>query len=350
MLVFTNRVVDASANDESAFSARFAPGSDVLGMATVTRRRAKRGADWTLTDVRSAVSDADALTALAAVFAGAQPVLVHLHGNSMPPPACFERCARFEELFGVAVVAFSWPSEGLKPTGKRAAVRAGKPPAERVDVQSLADITFGNRDQSAARGVISRYRQSLRNGADSAQALARFLALVGKASRRARAVQPFSIAAHSLGAFCLEALFDRKLEAAIPKARNVALLAACVRKQGHDDWVARLPRSGQLVITTNVSDWVLLGAMLSEFPPEEKLGGAYPVGTLVGSARYVDFARRRPGAHEYFIVERGEKMDKDLREVFGRVFASGDDIPKGSDPCDAYRGCCDAALHVCDVG
>ena len=50
MLVFTNRVVDASATDESAFSARFAPKQDVLGIAQVPRRpRARKGARWSLT-------------------------------------------------------------------------------------------------------------------------------------------------------------------------------------------------------------------------------------------------------------------------------------------------------------
>ena len=85
VLVFTNRTVLAGHDDESAFTAKFVPGSDTLGMAEVTRNGT---AHWSLANVTPAVDDAAAEAALVQVFEGQRPVLVHLHGNSMAPGAC----------------------------------------------------------------------------------------------------------------------------------------------------------------------------------------------------------------------------------------------------------------------
>ena len=130
MLVFTNRIVLSGHADESAFSAKFVPGSDALAMADVTRAGSPH---WSLTNVTPAVSDAAAEAALVTVFEGDRPVLVHLHGNSMAPGQCFERCARFEEVFDVAVVGFSWPSEGLLPSGNHRKGVTGARAEPRID-------------------------------------------------------------------------------------------------------------------------------------------------------------------------------------------------------------------------
>jgi hypothetical protein len=347
--MFTNRVVLPSATDESAFTLRFKPNSDVFGMARVVRARRRRRPNWSLHDVTAAVTESAARDALVEVFEGDKPVLVHLHGNSMTPALCFERCTRFEELYGVAVVGFSWPSEGRLATGKRsAAALAASAKEERR--MTLADVTPTNRATvSGIFDVMERYRQSKANGQRSAGAIARFLRLVGVAHAAARAAHPFSIAAHSLGAHCLQMVIEAGLGSDLPEARNIALLAPCVPNWRHARWVARLPRSGGLVITTNVSDMVLLGALISD--REGKLGASYALEGLVDDpdTRYVDSTRRRPWQHEYFIAERGEKLAKDLRDVFQRFFSSGDDIPPRTNPCDVYRGCCDGVPRVCDV-
>ena len=350
MLVFTNRVVDASVSDESAFSAEFAPGRDVLGMAQVARRRPRSRQRWSLTDVHAAVSDGDARAALAQVFDGDRPILLHLHGNGMPPAACFERCARFEELFGVAVIGFSWPSEGRMPSGGRLASLAGL--AEEEDRWTLASVTGANYATSArSLGVIDRYLRSKENAKGSVDAIARFFQLVGEANAQAGSPQLFSIAAHSLGVFCLQMVVEAGLGWRLPEARNLALLAACVPNEDHAEWVSGLRRSGGLMVTTNLSDLVLLGAFWAD-RFEAKLGASNPVPPLVDApeSRYVDFARRAPFQHEYFIAERGKKLDTDVLDMFTRVFRSGDDIPVGSDPCDVYDGCCDGIPQVCDMG
>jgi hypothetical protein len=346
MLVFTNRTVLSGHADESAFSAKFVPGSDALAMADVTRAGSPH---WSLTNVTPAVSDAAAEAALVTVFEGDRPVLVHLHGNSMTPGQCFERCARFEEVFGVAVVGFSWPSEGLLPSGKhRKGVTGAR--AEAEDRWTLASVTSTNFDArtGGVADVIARYRQSKRNGKSAVAALARFLVRVGNAHACARTPQPFSIAAHSLGVHCLQMLLEAGLGPRLPKARNIALLAGCVPHRNHARWISKLPRSDALIVTTDISDLVLLGALWAD-KFQAKVGASVPVPPLVvdPKTRYVDFSRRSFGKPEYFIAEQDKTLDPDLLAVFKRVFASADDIPAGDDPCAVYRGCCDAGPLVC---
>jgi len=346
MLVFTNRTVLSGPGDESALTTKFVPGSDTLAMADVSRAGPSH---WSLPNVTPAVTDAAAEAALVEVFEGDRPVLVHLHGNNMTPAQCFERCARFEEVFGVAVVGFSWPSEGRLPSGRRRGGVTGER-AEAEDRLTLAAVTSTNFDaRSGGIGdVIARYRQAKRNGKASVAAIARFMERVGQAHAVARSARPFTVAAHSLGVHCLQMLLEAGLGHRLPQARNVALLAACVPDRNHARWIAKLPRSDALIVTTNISDWVLLGALWAD-KFQAKLGASVPVPPLVTApkTRYVDFSRRSFGEHEYFIAEQGSALDPDLLDVLGRVFRSGDDIATGQNPCEVYRLCCDGAPLVC---
>ena len=134
----------------------------------------------------------------------------------------------------------------------------------------------------------------------------------------------------------------------MPVARNIALLSPCVPQGKHEKWIAKLPRSDGLMITTNISDWVLLGALWAD-KFQAKLGASVPVPPLVvgPNTRYVDFSRRSFGEHEYFVAEQGAILDADLLAVLRRFFCSADDIPAGSDPCHAYHRCCDDGELVC---
>jgi len=143
-------------------------------------------------------------------------------------------------------------------------------------------------------------------------------------------------------AFTLQMLLEAGLGARLPVARNIALLAPCVPKRQHEKWIPKLPRSDGLMVTTNISVWVLLGALWAD-KFQAKLGAAVPVLPLVADpkTRYVEFSRRSFGEHEYFIAEQGATLDADLLDVLKRFFRSADDIPGGSDPCNVYRRCCD---------
>jgi len=176
MLVFTNRTVRAGHGDESAFTAEFVPGSDTLGMAEVARNGP---AHWSLAGVTPTVSDAAAEAALAQVFEGSRPVLVHIHGNSTAPAPCFEQCARFEEIFDVPVVGFSWPSEGRLSSGKhRKGVTGARAEAEDRWTTAAVDSSNFDAKSGAIADVIARYRHSKRNGKSSESNGCRVEALV----------------------------------------------------------------------------------------------------------------------------------------------------------------------------
>lgn len=350
MLTFTNRKVDDGLTNESAFTLRFMPGSDALGFAKASRSAAPGGKHWMLADVTATASDALALAALQPLFQGAKPVLVFVHGNNTSPAQCFERCTRLQEIYDVEVVGFSWPSEGFSPAGKHRRGVSGDR-ADQEDRWTLASVTAANVAMPEAQDVIARYKQAKTNGENSIVALARFLRLVGEAQQQAANQQPFSIAAHSLGAYCLEKMVDlRGVRKVLPVARNIALLAACVRNKNHPSWIAKLPRNGQLIITFNISDLVLLGALYAD-GFQAKLGATTPAPPLLpsGKARYVDFLRQAPLAHEYFVAEQGHTIPAPVRDVFQRIFESKDDIPKGQNPCKVYKGCCDSAVLVCEM-
>ena len=112
MLIFTNRETQA-ATDPSAFTRKFQPGSEALSSAQVLRN----GSGFDLGELRPDLKDDDAMQLLVPVFQGPKPVLVYLHGNNNAPAACFERCARLAEIYGVEVIGFSWPSEGYLSSG-----------------------------------------------------------------------------------------------------------------------------------------------------------------------------------------------------------------------------------------
>jgi hypothetical protein len=329
MLILTNREVDASQVDESAFLPRFKPGADRIGFAAVAR--ATRGPHWVLSQVTAGASDAVVLAALTAVFAGRRPVLVHVHGNNMTPAECFERCTRLQEIYK------GRPSKRLSARQRRL-----------EDEWTLEDVTPANYFLASIRGVIKRYRQAKRNGTDSAAALARFFGLLAQA-RAAAGSPPHSVAAHSLCAHCLmEMLAYRGAAATLSTATNIAMLAACVPTDGHARWLSRLTLSGLLLIAYNVTDPVLLGAWYAD-RFDEKLG-VKPMPPLVSSkARYVDFKVQAPFDHEYFVAETGYSVAPRVRRVMARVFGSQPDIQGKEDPCDIYRGCCDPQRLVCGM-
>jgi hypothetical protein len=112
MWIFTNREVDVGT---ASFTRRFQPGADTLGVARVTRTA---GGALAVDDVQVDLGDDAMVQLLVPLFHGGRPVLVYLHGNDNPPAACFERCARLEEVYGLEVIGFSWPSEGFSSSGE----------------------------------------------------------------------------------------------------------------------------------------------------------------------------------------------------------------------------------------
>jgi hypothetical protein len=345
MLIFTNRVIDNGA-DESAFSRRFDPGATTLGFAAASRAGAGH---WSLAGVQRQCADDVALAELVTLFQGPKPVLVYLHGNNNTPAACFERCTRLAEIYGVEVLGFSWTSEGFQPSGEDLfGIHAGAPAGDR-DETSLKAVTASNRTEGPIQRRIRRYHQAKTNAQDSIDALARFLRLAATARLYADQ-RPMTIAAHSLGALLLQYTLDvASATESLGVAHNIALLAACTRAAGHREWLGKMHPKGQVFVTFNQADSVLFGASIAD-SGQTKLG-AEPGGELLASpgVRYVNFRHAAVGfgGHGYFVADAGDNVPKRPRKLFQRIFASGRDLEPGEAQRVVYVGGCDAGLLTC---
>lgn len=343
MLVFTNRTI-GSGNTDSAFGSAFTPGATRLGFATVTPTA--KGKSWKLADIQPEADDAAILGALQPLFSGKRPVLVYLHGNNNTPASCFTRCAVLESMYGLEVVGFSWASEGYLPDGTELAGAENDNPG---DEQELRKVTAENRTDGAIQKKARRYRQAKNNAQDSVDALARFLRLLGIARLQANA-QPYSLVVHSLGGHFLQYTLD--IEAAteaLGTAHNVALVAPCVRASGHRDWLGKIRPKGQVFVTYNNGDSVLLGAFFVD-GRQTKLG-ADPGPELLQSdtVRYVCFSNSKVGlgGHAYFVYD---KLPKITVKLFSRIFGSERDIRPDEYPRQVYAIGCDEDGLTCYVG
>ena len=338
MLIFTNRALQDKA-DETAFGTRFDPGSERIGFAQVQGN----AGTWQVSDVHADASEADAIVALMSAFAGARPVLVYLHGNNNTPASCFERCARFDSLYDVEMVGFSWASEGFLPDGSSG---VGTRADSSGNEANLSFVIPQNRTTSRIQDIIGRYKQAKLNAELSIDALARFFRVLGSA-RLAADHQPFSLAVHSLGAHFLRSTLDvAGNDDALMTAHNVALLAACTRAAGHREWLQKLASEGQIFVTYNNADTVLAGAQIAD-GGEVKLG-ANPGGDLLDSEamRYIDFTGSSTDllGHDYFV---DGAMSTKKKRVLKRIFSSERDIQGSELPRNVYPVGCDERTLTC---
>ncbi len=348
MLIFTNRVIDSAATGPATFSRRFLPDDAALGAASVARA----GKGFAVTQVAAPLSDDDVLQRLVPLFAGPRPLLLYLHGNNNTPAACFERCARLEEIYGVEVIGLSWPSEGFTPVGDEPAVSAAAATAadDVGDEDNLASVKEKNRGDSAIQRKIRRYHQAKRNAQDSADALARLLRLLATARLYANA-QPISLAAHSLGGHYLQhSLGLPGVTDSLAAQHNIVLLAPCCRSEGHGTWLPRLRPRSRTYVTFNRKDVVLFGAYIAD-RNELKLGADPGVLVSSPSLRYIDFTGGVVGAggHGYFVREQGSDMPKWPNRLFGRLFSSNLDLNPNEPPRKVYVQGCRADGLVCSM-
>lgn len=346
MLVFTNRIVQAGAADASAFTGAFTPQATALSFAEVARA----GAGWALSEVERDAGDDTLVATLVDRFRGDRPVLVYLHGNNNTPPDCFERCMRLADIYGVEVIGFSWPSEGLLSSGD------DLPGLDHTEADLAEGETNlrGIDERSPNEGAIARkkrrYRQAKVNAQESVEALARLLRLLATARLYANG-RKMSLAAHSLGAHLLQYTLDQDGAAeSLGAASNIALLAACVRAAGHRDWAARLRPTQQLFITFNRGDSVLYAARIVD-SNQIKLGSDPGAERLVApNVRYIDFtgaAAGNLGGHGYFVAADAGKLPKRTRKLFGRIFGAERDLREGEAPRRVYPAGCDADGLTC---
>jgi Alpha/beta hydrolase of unknown function (DUF900) len=343
MYIFTNRVLADKANEE-VFGRAYRPDSSQLGVALVKRGA---GETWNVSGLDRDVSNQDLRDRLVPLFEGKKPVLVYLHGNNNTPASCFERCQKLEDLYGVEVVGFSWPSEGYLSDGESLSGFPEKSNGKEDDLKKVTKSSAGN---PGIKGKVERYKRASSNAKESVESLSRFLGMVGSARLFANK-QPFSIAAHSLGAQFLQyALVVPGCTEAIGTAYNIAFLAPCVRASGHRDWLATIHPKNQVFVTYNKGDSVLASARFADGDSvmSVKLGGDLTADRLVSSSvRYIEFtdAGTNFGGHGYFI----KRVSNKAKVLFTRIFSSRPDLKDGESTRNIYVDC-DETRQTCRMG
>ena len=351
MLIFTNRLLATNVSDESALTNAYVPFVDTLNSVDVA---AAAGSTWKVTNQQPGLKDADARDRLTTVLSGNQPVLVYLHGNNTSPAACFLRCQQLEDQYGVAVIGYSWTSEGFLPNGQDQSGMDNTRPKSDDDEDALSSIDSKEKLKEGwiARKAI-RYGQAKLNAQHSKDSLARFLRLVA-AARLGTMKQRISFAAHSLGCHFLHyAINEQDAEASLSVMYNVVLLAGCTGAAKHTAWVGQINPLSRVYITYTKADSVLAAAKIVD--GDVKLGTTPGMEQLAGlKYRYIDFeaaAKMKVGAHRYFVADPKKELSKKAKNLFQRIFSSEIDFdPSTESPKKVYPVGCSADGSVCYMG
>ena len=351
MLIFTNRQL-VTATDETAFSDVFKPFLDTLNCAEV--ERTPNGSGWKVSQPASGLSDEAALKKIEVVLGGDKPVLVYLHGNNTVPAKCFLRCHQLEAQYGVAVIGYSWASEGMLPDGTdQSGMDTSKPETDAdeealVAIQSREDLKQGWLARKARR-----FHQAKVNAQYSKDSLARLLRLVA-AARLGKLQQKVSFAAHSLGCHFLQhTVNEQDAEASLSAMHNVILMAGCTEAAKHTAWVGQIHPLLKVYITYTKADAVLFSASVVD--SHLKLGTAWGDEHLTGPKyRYIDFENAKKmnlHAHRYFVADGNKTLSTESRLLFKRIFTSLPDFdPATESPKMVYPVGCLADGSVCYMG
>ncbi|MFN3570205.1 MAG: alpha/beta hydrolase [Polaromonas sp.] len=350
MLIFTNRKLNPASSNASAFSNVFTPFYDTLNCAEVQ----PAGNGWKVSQHGVDLSNDVALRKIEAVLAGNKPVLLYLHGNNTPPASCFLRAGQLEDQYGVAVIAYSWTSEGLLPNGEDQAGMDPSRPATDDDEDALAKVkTRDDLKEGWIARKARRYNQAKVNAQYSKDSLARLLRLVA-AARLGKLQQKVSFAAHSLGCHFLHyTINEQDAEASLSAMHNVILMAGCTGADKHAAWVGQIHPLLKVYITCARPDAVLAAATVVD--GDLKLGTAWGDERLAGPKyRYIDFEnakKMKANAHRYFVADPGRTLSKQAKELFTRIFTSQVDFePATESPKVVYPVGCLADGSVCYMG
>lgn len=350
MLIFTNRELNVDAGNASAFSNVFTPFSDTLNSAEVLP--AAHG--WKVSQHGTELGNEAVMAKIEAVMDGPKPVLVYLHGNNTTPAKCFLRARQLEAQYDVAVIAYSWTSEGLLPNGEDQAGMDAERPNTDDDEDALTRVqTREDLKEGWIARKARRYGRAKQNAQESKDSLARFLRLLA-AARLRKQNRKVSFAAHSLGCHFLQhTINEQDAEASLSAMHNVILLAPCTEAAKHTAWLSQIHPLLKVYITYTRADAVLFAASVVD--SNLKLGTAWGEERLAGPKyRYIDFenAKKMPmHAHRYFVAEDDKKLSKESKELFSRIFSSKADFqPPGESARVVYPVGCLADGSVCYMG
>lgn len=227
-------------------------------------------------------------------------LLFFVHGFNNNMEDVLGRARALERLYGVEVVAFSWPANGGGARG-------------------VASYKSDKRDAKASIGALDRTLERLLrrlaefNAAHRRDIRARGAAdFPGDAERRERFVSraytescPFTINAlfHSMGNYLYKHLLKSgSSEGTDLLFDNVVLASADTNNENHADWVDRVRLRRRLYITINEDDSALAAARAKSGDEQKARLGHYPYDLHSRQGVYVQFTGETAvgTAHAYF--------------------------------------------------
>lgn len=348
MFIVTNREVDESRSDLSAFGSRpNALGPNELRLAEATRR----GRTWRVRILPDQITTAMAaevglepevdpttgaskpiyasryvarkllmrVNPSAANRTGARKNLVlFVHGFNNDVKAVLDRAEEMASNYDVEVVPFTWPANGGGAHG-------------------VASYKSDKRDALASTGaldrVLARMHEYLaeihaehvrhieleadRRYPDDAEKWDRFF------SSQAERSCPISVsmALHSMGNY----LFKHLLKSSTYRGNllifdNVLVIAADTNSAGHSEWVNDIQCRGRVFITINEKDGALLASRLKMGEQQKARLGHYPYGLTAQRAVYVDFSGEPHVGDSHAYFEGGALRNARVRRFFAEAF------------------------------
>lgn len=331
MFIITNREVDATRNDVSAFGQKpNAQGPNELRMAEAVRKQGKWHISILPDEITKAMAKEVGITPevdpasgntkpiyasryiarklLATVnpsMAGKKNAtgrnfVFFVHGFNNDVEAVLDRAEGFSKLYDVEVLVFTWPANGGGLKGV-ASYKSDKRDAQASVValdRCLAKIDSYLQEVHAEH-VKNVEAEASRRFPDNAEKWDRFFAA------SAHKWCPFSVnlVLHSMGNYLYKHLFTSSVyRSNLLIFDNVLLAAADTNNEAHAGWVDRIQCRNRVYVTINEKDSALSASRLKMGEEQKARLGHYPFNLNAQRAIYVDFTGESyvGSSHAYF--------------------------------------------------
>jgi len=261
---------------------------------------------------------------------GSPPALAFfVHGYNNDVEAVLDRAQTFEDLYGVEVVAFSWPADGGGFRGTMSYLSDKRDALSSVGALDRAIIKLDDylKEMNEERRDRIETSATAEHGDDAEE-------WDGHFTREMIRECPFTInlILHSMGNY----VFKNYMSSSTYSGNrlvfdNVIMAAADANNPGHPEWVDRIQCRKRVYITINENDMALRASRMKAGEEQKARLGHWPYYLDSRRAVYVNFtgARGVGDSHAYFEGKPVEK-NPDVRQFFNLAL-NGDVAEDGLD-------------------
>lgn len=247
----------------------------------------------------------------------------YVHGYNTNFRNALESAKHIQDLYGVEVILFSWPSmgagEGRENIGKDLIGTVNYKRDKRIAAQSRValDRTFEHLHRYIQHSLVDVEQQVIRETGGGEFSPSRMDGILARGCN-----QRFTLFCHSMGNY----LFKDLLKSSIYQGEtllfdNVILCAADVNNDGHETFVDRIQHRRQIYITINQNDFALFFSRMKFGSKQKARLGHYARNLTSQTAIYLDFteAEHVKRSHSYFSDDAAKKNES-IFEAFNSMF------------------------------